>query len=130
MWDADLSRVSLVHKGLRLRTGLHVGRVECHVNSRSGRLAYRGRVMNRAARIASKAQEGQVLVSRDVLGGMSPADLESFTVELSGTYALKGVSELIECYTLTLAPALRLRRLNSAHGSHEGTKPDSGAAQP
>ncbi len=53
-----------LHRGPRLRVGLHVGEVSCDVHSSTGRLSYRGRVMNRAARIAYKARDGQVLCSR------------------------------------------------------------------
>ncbi|GFR42827.1 hypothetical protein Agub_g3784 [Astrephomene gubernaculifera] len=57
-------RRSLLHRGPRLRAGIHVGEVACDVHSSTGRLSYRGRVMNRAARIAYKAEDGQVLCSR------------------------------------------------------------------
>lgn len=40
----------------------------------SGRLSYRGRVMNRAARIVSLAAAGQVLASRDALAACQPDD--------------------------------------------------------
>lgn len=53
-----------LHRGPRLRAGIHVGEVSCDVHSSTGRLSYRGRVMNRAARIAYKARDGQVLCSR------------------------------------------------------------------
>ncbi len=53
------------HRGPRLCVGIHVGDVSCDVHVSTGRLAYRGKVMNRAARIMQKSRPGQVLVSRD-----------------------------------------------------------------
>ncbi len=50
----------LLHRGPRVRAGLHVGEVTCDVHVSTGRLSYRGRVMNRASRIAYKAHDGQV----------------------------------------------------------------------
>ncbi|GFR41358.1 hypothetical protein Agub_g2041, partial [Astrephomene gubernaculifera] len=50
-------------RGLRVKVGLDVGPVTYSLTASSGRLSYRGRVMNRAARIAGKAAAGQVLCS-------------------------------------------------------------------
>lgn len=65
--DPKTDSLRCLHRGPRIRAGMHVGRVEVAVNIRTGRLAFRGRVMNRAARIASKAQDGQVVVSAAAL---------------------------------------------------------------
>eukprot|EP00798_Chlamydomonas_sp_ICE-L_P005939 gene5939-33516_t len=46
--------------GLRLRCGLDSGEVMGSIHAASGRMTYRGRVMNRAARIACVAGTGQV----------------------------------------------------------------------
>jgi hypothetical protein len=48
-------------RGLRLKVGIDVGKVMDSVHAATGRMAYRGKVMNRAARIASAASSGQVL---------------------------------------------------------------------
>jgi class 3 adenylate cyclase len=47
-------------RGLRLKVGIDVGAVMDSVQSATRRMAYRGRVMNRAARIACAASSGQV----------------------------------------------------------------------
>jgi class 3 adenylate cyclase len=52
------SRVLL--RGLRLKAGVDCGEASSGVNPTTGRIAYRGRLMNRAARIAGKAASGQV----------------------------------------------------------------------
>ncbi|KAG2490196.1 hypothetical protein HYH03_011323 [Edaphochlamys debaryana] len=52
-----------MHRGLRVKVGLDSGHVSHSLEEASGRLSYRGRVMNRAARIAGIAAAGQVLCS-------------------------------------------------------------------
>jgi class 3 adenylate cyclase len=47
-------------RGLRLKVGIDMGRVVDSVHPATGRMAYRGRAMNRAARISSAATSGQV----------------------------------------------------------------------
>jgi hypothetical protein len=47
-------------RGLRLKVGIDMGRVVDSVHPATGRMAYRGRAMSRAARIASAASCGQV----------------------------------------------------------------------
>ncbi len=49
-------------RGPRPRTGVHVGVVHAEVNAVTGRMSYRGKVMNRTSRIAHKASSGQVRV--------------------------------------------------------------------
>jgi hypothetical protein len=50
----------VVTRGLRLKMGLDTGDVLGSVHPITGRVQYRGKVMNRAARIASAATSGQV----------------------------------------------------------------------
>ncbi|GFR49257.1 hypothetical protein Agub_g11275, partial [Astrephomene gubernaculifera] len=52
-----------LQRGLRIKVGLDVGLASHTLTEASGRLSYRGRVMNRAARIAGIAAAGQVLCS-------------------------------------------------------------------
>jgi class 3 adenylate cyclase len=47
-------------RGLRLKAGMDISRVKGSVHAITGKITYRGRVMNRAARIASTATVGQV----------------------------------------------------------------------
>jgi class 3 adenylate cyclase len=54
-------------RGLRLKVGVDVGLVMDSVHAATGRMAYCGKAMNRAARIASAAASGQVTA---VLAGL------------------------------------------------------------
>ena len=59
--SSRLVRSLAVHsRGLRLKVGVAQGRVVDSINEATGHMAYRGKVMNRAARIASAASTGQV----------------------------------------------------------------------
>ena len=65
----------------------------------SGRLSYRGRPMNRAARIAGICAAGQVLVSGDVwaaAAGEDAALLDRYCGVSLGRMALKGLAQPIE----------------------------------
>ncbi|KAJ9528901.1 hypothetical protein QJQ45_000460 [Haematococcus lacustris] len=50
-------------RGLRLKVGVDVGEVACDLTPANGRFNYRGRCLNRAARINSIAETGQVWCS-------------------------------------------------------------------
>ncbi|KAJ9534478.1 hypothetical protein QJQ45_016163, partial [Haematococcus lacustris] len=64
-------------RGLRLRVGVDVGEVACDLTPANGRFNYRGRCLNRAARINSIAESGQVWCSEAAWaaarGAASPA---------------------------------------------------------
>ncbi|KAJ9505669.1 hypothetical protein QJQ45_022169 [Haematococcus lacustris] len=64
-------------RGLRLRVGVDVGEVACDLTPANGRFNYRGRCLNRAARINSIAESGQVWCSEAAWaaarGATSPA---------------------------------------------------------
>ncbi|KAL6750964.1 hypothetical protein V8C86DRAFT_758662 [Haematococcus lacustris] len=60
------ARQMLVYRGLRIKVGADVGAVRTSLHPVTGVMAFRGRVMNRAARIASRAGSGQVLCSAAV----------------------------------------------------------------
>ncbi|KAL6765844.1 nucleotide cyclase [Haematococcus lacustris] len=53
-------------RGLSIKVGIDMGPVRCFLQPVSGVMAFRGKVMNRAARIASTATSGQVLCSAQV----------------------------------------------------------------
>lgn len=55
----------LVFRGLRIKCGLDYGQVAATVHPAIGRMTYRGRTMNRAARVCSAAKTGQVWASRN-----------------------------------------------------------------
>ncbi len=105
-------------RGLRLKIGIDVGRVHANVNHVTGRMAYRGRVMNRAARVVDKAPSGHVWCSRaawDVFCA-SPSkvaeddDEETAVVDARplGMYSLKGVPEQVHLMQCVLATRGRL----------------------
>ncbi|GFR50076.1 hypothetical protein Agub_g12220 [Astrephomene gubernaculifera] len=52
-------------RGPRPRTGVHVGSVNVEVNQATGRMTYRGKVMNRTSRIAHKAASEQIVCSKE-----------------------------------------------------------------
>ncbi|KAG2490411.1 hypothetical protein HYH03_011211 [Edaphochlamys debaryana] len=90
---------TVLFRGLRIKAGLDFGSVRASINGATGRAAYRGRVMNRAARIAASASSGQVLCSRDLWQFASgPAALlpQPITGISTGTATLKGVPEPLE----------------------------------
>ncbi|GLC52846.1 hypothetical protein PLESTB_000674900, partial [Pleodorina starrii] len=100
------ARRHLVFRGLRIKSGLDCGDVLARVHATTGRMTYRGRVMNRAARIAGMATAGQVLCSRglwDSSGLAVSPDLcqQALAVgESMGEVQLKGLSakmEVINC---------------------------------
>ncbi|KAG2446181.1 hypothetical protein HXX76_000774 [Chlamydomonas incerta] len=106
-----------LERGLRVKVGLDVGPVTYSLTESSGRLSYRGRVMNRAARIAGTASPGQLLCSGAVwaaceasmagstCGGGRQGDGCGRNVSLVGArlgaLALKGIQapvEVVQCF--------------------------------
>ncbi|GLI65581.1 hypothetical protein VaNZ11_009154, partial [Volvox africanus] len=67
----------VLERGLRIKVGLDAGMAAHSLNEASGRLTYRGKVMNRASRVAGKAAAGQVVCTdacwRGCLEGASAA---------------------------------------------------------
>ncbi|KAJ9529073.1 hypothetical protein QJQ45_007116 [Haematococcus lacustris] len=65
-------------RGLRLKVGVDVGEVACDLTPANGRFNYRGRCLNRAARINSIAETGQVWCSEaawaDASVSLQPGD--------------------------------------------------------
>lgn len=82
-------------RGLRVRMGMHVGLVEAVPNPLTGRMDYFGPTVNRAARVASAAHGGQILVTDEVAREIEPAmlDLGVPRVESVGEFELKGFDE-------------------------------------
>ncbi|MBZ4418377.1 adenylate/guanylate cyclase domain-containing protein [Myxococcus sp. RHSTA-1-4] len=97
-----------LHRGLRVRMGVHVGEPECRVDERTGRADYLGRMVNVAARVTSAGHGGQVLVSGVAWAQAAPA-LESLgrpAVRPLGTFRLKGIDDavaLVEVLPASLA---------------------------
>ncbi|WP_309889673.1 adenylate/guanylate cyclase domain-containing protein [Archangium sp.] len=94
-----------VHRGLRVRMGVHLGEPECRIDERSGRADYFGRMVNVAARVADAGHGGQVLVSGEVWGRVRGA-LESLgrpVVRSLGEFHLKGIEDAITLVELVPA---------------------------
>ncbi|MEW5301527.1 MAG: hypothetical protein WDW36_004384 [Sanguina aurantia] len=96
---------TIVFRGLRLKTGVDTGQVLGEVHAMTGRMTYRGKVMNRAARVASTASTGQVLCSSDSwnLATSSPEGESLMAANRVagsslGQFRLKGVAEKIEIH--------------------------------
>jgi class 3 adenylate cyclase len=91
---------------LGLQVGLDVGPASHTLGATSGRLEYRGKVMNRAARIAGHASAGHVVCSTAVwraaeeYGGLS-ADVMGLSL---GPVELKGVAAGMEVINLVRQP--------------------------
>ncbi|GIL62432.1 hypothetical protein Vafri_16661 [Volvox africanus] len=109
----------VLFRGLRLKAGLDYGAVHATINSATGRVSYRGRVMNRASRIASSASSGQVLCSRDLYDAAaalvltthgSPEQLPFSTISM-GASPLKGLPEPVELLLCRPWEALSARNL-------------------
>ncbi|MFL5350408.1 MAG: ATP-binding protein [Hyalangium sp.] len=100
-----------LHRGLRVRMGVHVGEPLCRVDPKTGRADYVGRMVDVAARVAEAGHGGQVLLSGvawtqvaaswEVLGrpGVRPL----------GEFRLESLEEPIALVEL-LPPALAGRR--------------------
>ncbi|KAG2501553.1 hypothetical protein HYH03_000060 [Edaphochlamys debaryana] len=118
---------TVVFRGLRLKTGVDTGQVLGEVHAMTGRMTYRGKVMNRAARIASTASTGQVLCSSDSWQLAMTADAQVMLAnKVSGTslgqFRLKGVAEKIEIHhcrkVSNVAPARRASSLVMSMADH------------
>ncbi|QRN96900.1 AAA family ATPase [Archangium violaceum] len=99
--EADAAEVrgprGLVHRGLRVRMGVHLGEPECRIDTRTGRADYFGRMVNVTARVAAAGHGGQVLVSGAVwaqVEGMLEA-LGQPVVRPLGEYHLKGIEDAV-----------------------------------
>jgi predicted ATPase/class 3 adenylate cyclase len=107
----------LVHRGLRIRMGIHVGEPECRTDDRTGRTDYFGRMVNLAARVGDAGHGGQVLLSGAAWAQVSPR-LEALGAPAPralGEFRVKGIEEpvtLVELLPASLAhrrfPRLRV----------------------
>jgi predicted ATPase/class 3 adenylate cyclase/tetratricopeptide (TPR) repeat protein len=84
-----------LHRGLRVRMGVHVGEPERRVDPRTGQTDYVGPVVNVASRVADAGHGGQVLLSGAALAQVADM-LEGPgkpSVRLLGEFLLKGISQ-------------------------------------
>lgn len=86
---------TLLFRGLRVRMGLHTGEPECRPDPVTGRMDYFGPMVNRAARIASAAHGGQIVVGADAWKALEPrlAELGVPEARELGTFHFKGLLE-------------------------------------
>jgi class 3 adenylate cyclase len=90
-------------RGPRVKIGIDIGQTSSEISPCTGRLIYRGRVMNRAARISAKTPSSSCWCSSntwreaEMLAGGSDALLDDFEVEgwPIGTIEFKGIAEKI-----------------------------------
>ncbi|KAL1410855.1 cysteinyl-tRNA synthetase [Vanrija albida] len=61
------SKGNIIHRGLRVRMGVHWGSPECEVDPITRRMDYYGPMVNRSARVSAGADGGQLMASQDVL---------------------------------------------------------------
>ncbi|KAG1677569.1 hypothetical protein FOA52_014467 [Chlamydomonas sp. UWO 241] len=91
---------NVLFRGPRLKIGIDVGRVQADVSPVTGRMAYRGKVMNRAARICGKASSGMQWCSAAVWDqvvstcGEQLPSTGILSTEL-GAFGLKGISDSV-----------------------------------
>ncbi|GIM11275.1 hypothetical protein Vretimale_14798 [Volvox reticuliferus] len=91
----------VLFRGLRVKAGVDCGPARAALNGATGRIAYRGRVMNRAARINARGSSGQVLCSRSAWQAASEAEeggpaARGLAALSLGHMALKGIGEPVE----------------------------------
>eukprot|EP00798_Chlamydomonas_sp_ICE-L_P021881 gene21880-28914_t len=101
-----------VREDLAQHVGVDMGPVACTVTSTSGELFYRGKVMNRAARIATKASPGRVVCS-SVAWDHIQHNETSKKKGLRAEFELKGIMGtmvLLDCYR----SQVKSRRFSSA----------------
>ncbi|GLI65577.1 hypothetical protein VaNZ11_009149 [Volvox africanus] len=91
----------VLFRGLRVKAGVDCGLARASLNGATGRIAYRGRVMNRAARINARGSSGQVLCSRSAWQAASEAEevgpaARGLAALSLGHVMLKGICEPME----------------------------------
>jgi predicted ATPase/class 3 adenylate cyclase len=93
----ELGPYGLLHRGLRVRMGVHVGEPECRVDDRTGRVDYFGRAVNTAARVATAGHGGQVLVSGAAWARVASAaeSLGRPSVRPLGSFRLRGIESAV-----------------------------------
>ncbi|HLL05133.1 MAG TPA: adenylate/guanylate cyclase domain-containing protein [Myxococcaceae bacterium] len=97
-----------LHRGLRVRMGVHLGEAECRMDERTGRADYFGRTVNVAARVADAGHGGQVLLSGAAWAQLAQRleEVGHPSVRALGDFRFKGIEEpfsLIELLPASLA---------------------------
>lgn len=96
----------ILYRGLSVRMGIHTGEPICSIDPNTRRMDYNGPVVNKASRVASQADGGQIVISKEVLNMFTREDgfqrcknmrLEFLSV---GDRRLKGFDESTKLYLL------------------------------
>eukprot|EP00899_Mesostigma_viride_P015324 jgi/Mesvir1/23793/Mv10608-RA.3 len=100
----------VVFRGLRLQIGLCMGIPnDCRPHVATGRAAYFGQVVNRAARIAATAAPGQTLANQEVAeSAKQRSECSGMTFQELGDFGLKGVRAPLRLFEIS-GPNLSLR---------------------
>ncbi|KAL6764304.1 nucleotide cyclase [Haematococcus lacustris] len=136
----------LLFRGLRVKVGIDYGPVHADLHAVTGRVTYRGKAMNRAARICGSAKSGQVWASsgawhaaqhdlnnrvdslsygpagaEQAAGGMSSAAAAPLVAATNlGSFKLKGIKEdmsLMRCFYEETEPSVHPIRLAMSSSS-------------
>eukprot|EP00899_Mesostigma_viride_P017482 jgi/Mesvir1/25735/Mv01917-RA.1 len=98
-------RDKFIYRGLRIKIGIYWDvPTRCMPHASTGRAAYFGPLMNRAARIASTAASGQTLCNAEAVGALQAAlDEKASDLLFSslGQTMLKGVSTPVEIFQVS-----------------------------
>ncbi|GIL99552.1 hypothetical protein Vretimale_4691, partial [Volvox reticuliferus] len=106
MYDDDEVPPGMVRKvlmrGLRMRVGIDVGRLTESISPTSSVVVYRGKAMNRAARIGGLASASQILCSAAAWRGACASSAVNVSSRINavslGRHVLRNVSEPIEVF--------------------------------
>eukprot|EP00756_Hemistasia_phaeocysticola_P012695 Hpha_TRINITY_DN15223_c4_g5::TRINITY_DN15223_c4_g5_i1::g.67162::m.67162 len=103
-----------VWNGMPVRIGMASGECQHEVNPMTGRVDYRGRVVNLAARLESSAHTGLVMVSQECSEAV--ANSKEVSVEKLPAKELKGLGSVVASLALTppLMPRRKVHRLRSS----------------
>lgn len=121
----------LLFRGPRLRTGIDHGSVHHNINTVSGRMAYRGRVMNRSSRISMAAATSQVCCSR---GAWELAESElgpgqdALAATSLGMFDLKGIVDKLEVFACRMSSGPRRRTASLGSGDTQSARSIGGAS--
>ncbi|MCP4867142.1 MAG: hypothetical protein GY898_00305 [Proteobacteria bacterium] len=91
-WPSEILVSETAKEGLRVRMGIHTGSPECRVDPMTGRMDYFGSMVNRAARISSAANGGQILISASAFAQIDVDVDVVVVVEDLGEHRLKGLT--------------------------------------